>query len=40
MESDERNVDENNLQNKNSRSHQNLMEPEDQSPFTQSRPSP
>ena len=28
MASDERNVDENNLQNRNSRCHQNLMEPE------------
>ena len=32
MESDERNVDKNNLQNRNSRSRQNLTEPEDESP--------
>ena len=30
MASDERNVDGNSLQNRNSRSHQNLMEPEDE----------
>ena len=33
MESDERNVDKNNLQNRNSRSRQNLTEPEDESPY-------
>ena len=33
---DGRNVDENNLQNRNSRSRQNLMEPEDESPYSMS----
>ena len=33
MESDERNVDENNLQSSNSRSRQNVMQPEDESPY-------
>ena len=33
MENDERNVDENNLQNRNSRCRQNLLEPEDESPY-------
>ena len=32
VESDERNVDENNMQNRTSRSHQNLIEPGDESP--------
>ena len=34
MESDERNVEENTSQNRNSRSRQDFMEPEDESPYT------
>ena len=33
-DSDERNVEENNMQNRNSRSRINLMDPEDKSPYT------
>ena len=38
MESDERNVKENNMQNRNSRSRQNLIEPEDEGPYNYSDP--